>query len=271
MPGTPLARLLICVVLVQPTVAAPVAVRNSEGVLHGFLTLSALDGKLLAAGDLTQVTARGGRVTSQVVFRFKDGSVRDETAVFSQRGAFRLLTYHLVQKGPAFPQQNMDVAIDTSAGQVTVRYTDDGKEKVESERMKLPPDVANGMIFTLLKNINPKDASTTVSMVAATPKPRLVKLVITPQGEDPFSIAGSQRTATHFVIRVDIGGITGALASLLGKQPPDIHGWVLGGAAPAFVKSEGPLYLGGPAWRIELTSPLWPAAGSQGKSKNPAK
>ena len=127
------------------------------------------------------------------------------------------------------------------------------------------------MIFTLLKNISPKDASTTVSMVATTPKPRLVKLVITPQGEDPFSFAGSQRTATHYVIRVDIGGITGAIAPLLGKQPPDIHVWVLGGAAPAFVKSEGPLYLGGPAWRIELTSPVWPAADSPGKPKTPAK
>jgi hypothetical protein len=33
---------------------------------------------------------------------------------------------------------------------------------------------------------------------------------------------------------------------------------ILGGEAPAFVKSEGPLYLGGPTWRIELASSVWP-------------
>jgi hypothetical protein len=35
--------------------------------------------------------------------------------------------------------------------------------------------------------------------------------------------------------------------------------WILSGEAPAFVKSEGPLYLGGPIWRIELDNPAWPA------------
>jgi hypothetical protein len=30
------------------------------------------------------------------------------------------------------------------------------------------------------------------------------------------------------------------------------------GEAPAFVKSEQPFYLGGPVWRIELVSPVWP-------------
>lgn len=40
--------------------------------------------------------------------------------------------------------------------------------------------------------------------------------------------------------------------------PPDSHVWILGGEAPAFVKSEQPLYFGGPVWRIELASPSWP-------------
>jgi len=40
----------------------------------------------------------------------------------------------------------------------------------------------------------------------------------------------------------------------MGKQPADTHVWVLGGEAPAFVKAEGPLYVGGPIWRIQLAS-----------------
>jgi hypothetical protein len=59
-------------------------------------------------------------------------------------------------------------------------------------------------------------------------------------------------------MNVEIGGISGVLALIFGKQPPDSHVWILGGEAPAFVKSEQPLYLGGPFWRIQLVSPVWP-------------
>ena len=83
--------------------AEQVAVRQTEGLVHGFLALRNTSGTSLADGELLQV-ARGDRVTSQLVFRFKDGSLLDETAVFSQRGQFRLISDHLVQKGPSFPQ-----------------------------------------------------------------------------------------------------------------------------------------------------------------------
>lgn len=261
----PITVLLTCAALLQPgTLAAEaVAVRHQEGLVHGFLVLSTLQGSVLADGDLIQV-AHGERVTSQLAFHFKDGSVYDETAVFSQRRTFRLLSDHLVQKGPTF-QHPMDVSIDGSTGQVTVRYTDDrGNEKVATERLDLPRDVANGLILTLLKNIRPDATRTTVSMVAATPKPRLVRLAITSQAEDSFSIAGSGRKATHYIVKIEIGGIAGLMAPLLGKQPPEIHVWILRGEAPAFVKSEGELYLGGPIWRIELASPVWPRAPATG-------
>jgi len=153
-----------------------------------------------------------------------------------------------------------DAQIDAASGQVKVRYTDDGKEKVVTGRFDLPPDVVNGLVLTLLKNIRSDVPQTKVSMVAATPKPRLVRLAITPQGEDLFSIGGASRKATHYVVKVEIGGAAGLVAPLLGKQPPDTHVWILGGEAPAFVKSEGPLYFGGPIWRIELVSPVWPRA-----------
>jgi hypothetical protein len=67
----------------------------------------------------------------------------------------------------------------------------------------------------------------------------------------------------HYVLKVDIGGIKGVVAPLVGKQPPDSHVWILGGDAPAFVRSEQPLYNGGPLWRIELTSPVWPKQSSK--------
>jgi hypothetical protein len=235
---------------------SPVAVLYTEGLVHGFLVLRTLEGNALAEGDVTEV-ARGDRVTSHLVLRFKDGSVNEETVVFSQRHTFRLVSDHLVQKGPAF-KQPMDVSVDGSTGQVTVRYTDDaGKEKTVTDRLRLPADVSNGMVLTLLKNIRPDVSLTTLSMVAAAPKPRLVKLLISPEGEESFSAGGSARKATRYVVKVDIGGVAGVVAPIVGKQPQDTHVWILGGDAPSFVKSEGPLYPGGPIWRIELASPNW--------------
>lgn len=238
-------------------VAEVVPVRHVEGTLHGFLELRTQENQLLAVGDLFQVV-RGDRVNAHLVFHFKDGSLDDETAVFLQRRNFQLISDHHVQKGPAFPHP-LDVTVDVRSGQVTVRSTgDDGKQKVDSKHLTLPPDLANGVIFSLLKNIKPTAPETKVSMIVATPKPRLVKLAISPHGEESFSIAESQRKAMHFVIKVEIGGAAGLVAPLVGKQPPDIHVWISGGEAPAFVKEVGPLYEGGPICTVQLTSPVWP-------------
>jgi hypothetical protein len=236
-----------------------VAVRYKEGLLHGFLVLSLLDGTPIAEGDLTQVP-HGNRITSRLTFRFKDGSRSEETAIFSQRSYFRLLSYHLVQKGPTFSHPT-ELTIAPSSGKVTVNYTDDkGNEKTESQRLKLPPDLSNGLVLTLLKNLGPDPPPLEISMVVATPKPRMVNLAISSPGKDPFFLAGASRQAVHFVIKVEVGGVAGLLAPLLGKQPPDSHIWIEAGECPTFVKSETLSYLGGPIWRTELVAPVWPKA-----------
>src|SRR5436853_444987 len=121
--------------------AEPVAVRHMEGLVHGFLTLHAPDGKLIANGDLIQNVQH-----------------------------------------TAFPE--------------------------------------------------------TLSLVVATPKPRLVKVKLSVAGLETFSTGTQPRRATHYVLKVDIGGLTGLVAPLIGKQPPDSHVWILEGDAPAFVKSD---------------------------------
>jgi hypothetical protein len=169
-----------------------------------------------------------------------------------------MLSYHLTQKGPAF-KTPMELSLDGSTGQAVVHYTNnDGEEKIESERLKLPQDIANGLVTILVKNIPPNVSPVALSLVVATPRPRLVKLFISRQGEDWFSIANSTHKASHYAVKVEITGLAGLVAPLLGKQPPDTHIWVLNGEAPAYLKSEGPLYPGGPVWRIELVSPVWP-------------
>ena len=252
----------------NPGSAALVPVRWREGVVHGFLVLRTLEGKRLAAGDLIQLV-RGDQVTSELVFHFEDGSLYDETTVFSQRHTFRLLSDHLVQKGPSFPHP-IEVSINGITGWVTVRSTDNGKEKVLTEQLSVPADTANGLTLTLLKNIRPEAPQTVVSLVTPTSKPRIVKLVISSQGKERFSVAGSKRRAIHYVLKLELGGLAGVVAPLVGKQPPDTHVWVLGGRAPTFVRFEGTLYQGGPIWRMEPDVPVWPqpAAESNGRGKS---
>jgi hypothetical protein len=78
--------------------------------------------------------------------------------------------------------------------------------------------------------------------------------------EEPFVTGGLERRAAHYLVKVDVPGLTGVVARILDKEPPDSHVWVLGGDAPAFIRSESPMYVGGPLWRIDLVSPSWPKA-----------
>ena len=136
--------------------------------------------------------------------------------------------------------------------------TTTAKSSLPTSTFTLPPDLANGLLPTLVRNITRGTTPTIVSLVAATPKPRLVKLEISPEGEDAFSIGSIKLKATRYVVKVKLGGIAGVVAPLLDKQPPDSYVWVVGGDAPSFVKAETPLYVGGPMVRIELTNPTWP-------------
>jgi hypothetical protein len=234
----------------------PVSVHHPQGTLHGFLELRSEEGLVLAAGDLVQVT-NGNVVTSHVVFQFKDGSVDDETTVFSQRRTFQLIRYHHLQKGPYFPHP-IDLSIDSHGNNVTVRSTDDdGKENTKSDHIDLPQDLANGLVPYIMANIPQDTAETKVSMLVATPKPRLVKLSISSRGEEKFSVAGASRKAQHFEIKIELGGLTGVVAPMIGKAPPNIEVWTTSGEAPMFIREKGPLYPEGPILTIQLASPVW--------------
>jgi hypothetical protein len=242
--------------------AQPVPVRHVEGTLHGFLALRGQDGRVVAAGELSQV-ARGSTVTARLMFHFRDGSVDDETTVFTERGTFQMVSDHHIQQGPSFPKP-MDLTIDVPHGRVTSRSANkDGKAAVKSKTMRLPADLANGMVSIIAKNIRPEAPETKVSMVVLTPEPRVVTLAISPRGEDSYSLLGLPHKGLHYTIRIELGGIAGIVAPLIGKEPPEIQLWVLGGDAPTFLRSEGPMFQDGPIWTMELASPEWPEAAPQ--------
>jgi|SRR5215831_4881156 len=253
---TLVSLLLGCLVLIPATKASaqPVRVRHLEGLTHGFLLLRDLDGNILAHGELDQVVnGKNGLVTTDMRFRFKDGSFYEEVTKFTQRRQFRLLTDKVVQKGPAFKQQS-ETEIDATTGTVTVRMND-GDKKVTTKHLNIPPDVSNGMLIVLLKNLTETTTQSMVSMVAASSKPRVVQLQISPQEEKTVRFGSISSPTQHFLIKVKIGGIAGAVAPLVGKQPPDINMWIAKTTAPTFLQSEAPLSEGNPVWRIEISAP----------------
>ncbi|MCL6641552.1 MAG: hypothetical protein K6T92_09315 [Candidatus Rokubacteria bacterium] len=225
--------------------AAPVAVRFPEGVARAFPVLKNTDGQPLTRGDLIQVV-RGDRVENRLVFRFRDGSLYDETVVFSQQETFRLLAYRIVQRGPSFPE-TLEASIDRTTGRYEVRYRadDDSPEEHLTGTFQLPDDAYNGMLGLVLKNLSRRPE--TVSVVAFTPRPRVVKLALLPAAEESVTVGGAALPAVRWHIRPQLG----LFASLLVADIPDMRVWILPDEAPAFLRAEGPLYLMGPIWRIE--------------------
>ena len=185
-------------------------------------------------------------MTSRLVFHFKDGSLQDETAVFTQRGQFRLISDHLVQKGRAF-ERPLDMQIDGPSGQVTVRYLDeDGQEKIENERLELPPDLANGLIITLLKNV--RRAALPADFFVRRRHTQAATREVEGHRGGRRSVFGRRFRAPRDALR-DQGRhrrLAGLIAPFVGKEPPDSHVWILEGEAPAFVRSEATLFMGGP-------------------------
>ena len=243
--GTLLA--LVMLLAGRPAAAEPIAVKYTEGVTRGFPVLRSLSGERLAQGELSQIPRGGDVVESRLVFRFRDGSLYDERVVFSQRDVFTLLSYRIVQKGPSFPE-TVEATVDRATGRYEVRYRgdEDSLEETLAGDFELPLDVYNGLLSTLMKNL-PAGDSAMVQIVAFTPRPRLVKMLLAPAAEDPMKVNDAAVIATRFLVRPQLG----LFASLLVADIPDVKCWIGGGEAPVFLRFEGPLYFMGPVWRID--------------------
>ncbi|HTZ98615.1 MAG TPA: hypothetical protein VMB18_19590 [Terriglobales bacterium] len=234
-----------------------IPVKFPQGSIHAFMVLRSEEGKAIGVGDWDQ-KLHSGQLSSHLKFRFDDGSIYEDTTTFTQKGVFRVLSDHLLESGPTF-KDTMEVWTDCRSGQVKVRQSKDGKDKdkVTTQHLNIPADVANGILSILLANLA-DGAKHTLSMVVAAPKPRIVKLVVSPQSEDEFSIQKTQYKAKTYLVHIDIGGVAGAVAPLVGKQPQDTRVWVLKADVPIFLRSVGPLSAGAPVIQIDLAGPTWP-------------
>lgn len=248
---------LILAILQTGTASADqVPVHYPEGTSHGHFIVRSLNGKEIGKGDLTE-TLDGHRVSARLTLSFNNGSLYDETTHFTQDGVFRLLDYRLLQKGPSF-KGTLEMAIDAVNGVVTVRcdggQEDSCKGRVWTKHLQIPPDLANGIVPFLVRNISPKADKVQVSMIVATPKPRLVHVSISPTALQTFPFRGSKLEATRYALTVDPGGMLGPLVKIAGRQPPPSFVWMLHDKVPSFLMAQQ-AFIDGPVCRIELASP----------------
>jgi hypothetical protein len=247
----------VLLVAAQSAAADPVTVRFPEGTTHGFLVLRSLEGQTLAHGELLALP-HGDRMESRLTWRFRDGSLQDELVTYLQRPVLKLMSYRQIQRGPSFPS-DIEVSFTREPTRYEVKLRERGKKDPEehSGPIELPQDVYNGMTATILNNLG-RGETASGHVLAFTPKPILVKMAIRLIGEDPIIVGDARRSATRYLVDLEVGGIPGVFAKVVGKEPPDLKFWVLGGSVPAFVRFEGPFFVNGPVWRIELNAPRFP-------------
>jgi hypothetical protein len=220
--------------------AQQVPVSHIQLPRHRLMVARSEDGKVIANVGFTQVV-QGDEVTLRLIYHFLDGSIDDETTTFTQHGTFRFVRGHLIQQGPFFPKQ-VDFTVDTTNGTAISRTTDkNGKIHDASEHMDMPDDLANGFVGTLLLNAAPNTAPFRVGMLVPVRGGRLIRLLISPEGEQPFHMAGQTLKATVFRIHPELGGIVGMIAPLIGLQPKDVMVWIHEGPEPVVVRVVGQL------------------------------
>ncbi len=250
------ALLPACSIAQQPQ---PVPVHHVQGTTHAFLVLRAESGAVLGYGELLQIV-HGDRVKSRLTYHFHDGSIDDDAAMFSQGAAYHLISDHHIQHGPFF-SKNSDVLVEES-GNVSIRtVSKDGKEKVETNHIDLPPDVSNGFTGTMLLSASPKSRPFKLGLVAPTGKGRLIQLSVEVAGEELFSpVLGVRRKATVFRVHPELGGVVGVVAPIVGQQPKDVFIWILEGEVPGLVREIGPLEQGGQVISVEPSGATYPPA-----------
>jgi hypothetical protein len=245
------AAALWAITLCTAATAEPIAVRHIQLPRHEFMVARSETGKIMARVEFTEVV-QGDEVTMRLTYHFLDGSLDDETTTYRQQGTFRLVRNHHIQNGPFFAKP-VDFAVEAATGTATSRTVDkSGKVHVETEHIDLPNDLANGFVGTVLLNVPPNTAPFRVWILAPVFGGRLIRILISPEGEQAFQKAGQTVKATVFRIHPELGGFLGMIAKLLNLQPKDVMVWVLEGETPAVMRIVGQLGGSGPVLSSEL-------------------
>ena len=75
-------------------------------------------------------------------------------------------------------------------------------------QIEMPADLYNGMALVLLKNLADGERASG-QMAVFTPKPRLIRMDLSPEGEEKVRLGGTALTVRRYLVKLEIGGLTG--------------------------------------------------------------
>ena len=149
------------------------------------------------------------------------------------------------------------MTIDARSQTVSMRALSKPGQDAKTEHMDIPPDTSNGLLFNLIKNLQSTAPEVEVSYVAARPSRAWSSWRSPLKSRGQFTAVYRRINAAVWCVKAELGGLTGIVAPMIGKQPPDTHVWVAENGVPTIVRVDTALYVGGPVWSIQLASPVW--------------
>ena len=84
--------------------------------------------------------------------------------------------------------------------------------------------------------------------------------MISRSGEGSYTLGGEKQTTKKLEIKVDLGGVAGVIAPVIGTEPKPTYAWMAGGRVPMFIRIQTQFYEGAPLWTIEQAAPEWTPA-----------
>jgi hypothetical protein len=228
----------------------PIGLKWTEGDVAGMTPILSPDGSKTIGFIEYHQNRRGDRLFATRVARFSDGS-SDEDSVEARVGktleALRGRSIIRDKKGTPI----VDITIDVRAGRIT-GFSGVGKDReTYDETVELPPGTYWGpLIFIVVKNFeqNSTDGRLVFRTVAPTPKPRVIDLELTREGETVVTRPGGQLDVVRFSMKPTINFL---IDPIVQRIAPETRFFVKPGKPPALARYEGPRNYAGQEIRLE--------------------
>ena len=256
MPATQMTLLLavVLVVAVPGTRAResgePIQLKWMEGDVAGMTPILSPDsGQTIGFIEYHQ-HRNGERLEMVRVARFADGS-SDEDQVEARIGN----TLEGVRGRSIIRDKNgtstVDITIDVATGRIT-GFSGIGQEREEyDEKVELPPGTYWGpLIFIVVKNFeqNASDGKLVFTTVAPTPKPRVIDMELTREGNGVVTRPGGKLDVVRLTMKPTINWL---LDPIIQRIAPQTKFFVASGEPPALARYEGPRNYAGQQIRFE--------------------
>jgi hypothetical protein len=217
----------------------PIVLRWNEADVAGFTAVYGPDaGRPIGTVEYHQ--KRDGDVLSATrVTRFTDGSSDEDTAEARVAGRLESLGGRSIIRDPD-GETTVDLTIDVANGRLAGSWGRGDARQTVDRVVDLPPGTYWGpLIFIVLKNFdgNAEDGQLTFRTVAPTPRPIVLDMVLTREGEAPVERPGMRLDTARYTLGPTVHWMLDPVIRLFA---PRAEFWVLPDEPPALARFAGP-------------------------------